>query len=139
MTNGVPSLLKVDLTETACLMLGLQPVRIRAVERAAEASTTSKAKAASAPQRFRLVEGWLTQEGNKLALLVLRDYVAPTSGDEAKAEYQWLNETVKTLFGHALADYAKVYYNRDMVFMGDEKFECVDGLLKRRMMERASA
>ena len=133
--NGVASTLKVDLTETACLMLGMQAVRIRAAERAPTVKGNSKLFA----QRFRLVEGWLTQEGNKLALLVLRDYVAPKNGDEAKAEYEWLKQTVMVLFGHALAEYAKLYYNRDMVFMGNEKFECVDGLLKRRMMERASA
>ena len=132
--NGVASTLKVDLTETACLMLGLQPVRIRAAERAVSANGSSKSFA----QRFRLVEGWLPQEGNKLALLVLHDYVAPKNGDEARAEYEWLKQTVVALFGHALADYAKLYYNRDMVFMGHEKFECVDGLLKRRMMERAA-
>ena len=132
--NGVASTLKVDLTETACLMLGMQAVRIRAAERA----VTVKGNSKSFVQRFRLVEGWLPQEGNKLALLVLRDYVAPKDGDEARAEYEWLKKTVAALFGHALADYAKLYYNRDMVFMGNEKFECVDGLLKRRMMERAS-
>ena len=125
---GREKTLNVDLAETACLMLGLSPVRAREVARTV--GTVSL--------RYRLVEGWLVQQGNKLALMVLRDYIAPADANAAKVEYDWLAATVQSEFSRALADYATLYYNRDlMLFGGENGKEREDNALHGEYLERA--
>jgi adenine-specific DNA-methyltransferase len=123
--------LPVDLAETACLMLGLAPVRLREAVRTVGTGANAKAF------RFRFIEGRLMQSHDDIALLILRERDDASDAVAARAEGEWAAAQVQALFGRALGGYTKVFVNRDMVFTTPVPLVSMDAELKRVMLMRA--
>lgn len=125
-----PRLANVDLLETARLLLGLAPKRMRDVQDAQG-------------QRHQLMEAVLASElargvpEPRPVLLWLRTVDDERSADAAKAEHAWLSDAVQTLFGRALKDYATLFHNRAAFWPVGERGTSIDSLLAASMMERA--
>jgi len=120
----------VDLLETARLLLGLVPKRMRDVVDAQG-------------QRHQLMEAVPAGElargvpNPRPVLLWLRTVHDERTADAAEAEHAWLSDTVQNHFGHALKDYATVLHNRAAFWPVGERGSSIDSLLAASMMERA--
>lgn len=120
----------VDLLETARLLLGLVPKRMRDVVDAQG-------------QRHQLMEAVPAGElargvpNPRPVLLWLRTVHDERTADAAEAEHAWLSDTVQSHFGHALKDYATVFHNRAAFWPVGERGSSIDSLLAASMMERA--
>jgi hypothetical protein len=125
--------LAIDLAETACLMLGLAPTRIREAARKVGAGKGAKSA------RYRLIEGRLAQHDGECALLILREREDAPDAKAAQGEYEWVAARTREWFGKDLKDYPRVFHNRDMAFNGGENAVSLDGEVKRVMLERAEA
>lgn len=125
-----PRLADVDLLETARLLLGLVPKRMRDVVDAQG-------------QRHQLMEAVLAGElargvpNPRPVLLWLRTVNDERTADAAEAEHAWLSDTVQSHFGHALKDYATLFHNRAAFWPVGERGSSIDSLLAVSMMERA--
>lgn len=95
----------VDLLETARLLLGLVPRRLRELTDAGG-------------QRHQLLEAVLASDlardavAPKPVLLWLRAMDDERSVEAAKAEHDWLATSVQAEFGCALTDYGSLFHNR---------------------------
>jgi|GEM_PF-1384599 len=120
----------VDLLETARLLLGLVPKRMRDL-------TTSKG------ERHQLMEAELAGDlargavSPKPVLLWLRSVDDERNDKVARAEHDWLAKNVQAEFGRALSDYATIFHNRAAFWPAGERGQSIDTLLAERMMERA--
>ena len=125
-----PRLADVDMLETARLLLGLAPKRMREVQDAQG-------------QRHQLLEAVLAADlargvpEPRPVLLWLRTVDDERSADAAKAEHAWLFDTVQAAFGRALKDYATLFHNRSAYWPVGERGASIDSLLATSMMERA--
>ncbi len=125
-----PRVADVDLLETARLLLGLVPKRMRDVVDAQG-------------QRHQLMEAVLAGElargvpNPRPVLLWLRTVNDERTAEAAEAEHAWLSDTVQSHFGHALKDYATLFHNRAAFWPVGERGSSIDSLLAVSMMERA--
>ena len=125
-----PRLADVDMLETARLLLGLAPKRMREVQDAQG-------------QRHQLMESVLAADlargvpEPRPVLLWLRTVEDERPADAAKAEHAWLSDTVQAAFGRALKDYATLFHNRSAFWPVGERGASIDSLLAASMMERA--
>jgi len=125
-----PRLADVDLLETARLLLGLAPKRMRELQDAQG-------------QRHQLMEAVLATDlarnvpQPRPVLLWLRAVDDERAADAGKAEHAWLTAQVHHLFGRALTDYASLFHNRSAFWPVGERGASIDSLLAASMMERA--
>ena len=123
-------LAQVDLLETARLLLGLVPKRLREL-------TDPQG------QRHQLMEAaWASDLARDTphpqpVLLWLRAIDDERSEKAAKAEHDWLAKAVRTAFNRPLTDYATILHNRAAFWPAGVRGQSIDGLLAERMMERA--
>lgn len=123
-------LAQVDLLETARLLLGLVPKRLREL-------TDPQG------QRHQLMEAaWASDLARdtphpQAVLLWLRAVDDERGEEGAKAEHDWLTNAVRAEFERPLTDYATILHNRAAFWPAGERGQSIDGLLAERMMERA--
>ncbi len=127
---GGERLVGVDLLETARLLLGLAPKRLRELKD-------------KRGRRHQLMEAVLANDlargvaEPKVALLWLRAVDDARDEKAALAEYQWLAQTVQAQLGRDLKDYSTIFHNRAAFWPAGMQGTSIDSLLAERMMERA--
>ncbi|MBA4176920.1 MAG: hypothetical protein C0505_10235 [Leptothrix sp. (in: Bacteria)] len=130
----------VDLLHTALLLLGLHPVRLRRLARPAGAGGGSALLAEVRPHR-----PGQPASAVPLELLLLREHDTDTLAPAAlaalmQAERDWLLAAVQAEFGRALAGYACVHHNRDLLLSGEgERGFSLDAALAQAMWARDPA
>ena len=130
----------VDLLHTALLLLGLHPVRLRRLPRAAAAGGGWALLAEVRPHRAGQPDAV-----QALELLLLREHDVDTlppaaQAAQAQAEYAWLCGALQTEFGRTLAGYACVHHNRDLLLLGEgERGASIDAALAGAMWSRDPA
>jgi len=130
----------VDLLHTTLLLLGLHLVRLRRLDRPAAAgggvALLAEVRAHRAGQPLA---------AQALALLLLREHdleaLNPAQQlQRSQAEYDWLAGAVHQQFGRALADYACIHHNRDLLLPGEgERGASIDAALAAAMWQRDPA
>ena len=130
----------VDLLHTTLALLGLHLVRVRRLARPQGAGGGPALLAEVRPHRPTLPAG-----AAALELLLLREHdleaLPPAAQATAmQAEYEWLAGAVQQHFGRALAGYASVHHNRDLMLLGEgEHASSIDEPLARAMWARDPA
>ncbi|MDP1647646.1 MAG: site-specific DNA-methyltransferase [Rubrivivax sp.] len=130
----------VDLLHTALLLLGLHPVRLRRLSRPAAAGDGPALLAEVRPHRPGQPAAAVPLE-----LLLLREHdvdnLTPAElRAQMQAEYDWLAGAVQQHFGRALASYACVHHNRDLLLPGQgERGASLDAALAQAMWSRDPA
>lgn len=130
----------VDLLHTTLALLGLHLLRVKRVARPAAAGGGAAVLAEVRPHRHGQDTASVPTE-----LLLLRDHdvdeLPPAElAARAEAEYRWLADAVHGAFGRALADYACVHHNRDLLLPGaGENGASIDAALAAAMWQRDPA
>lgn len=130
----------VDLLHTTLALLGLHLLRVKRVARPAAAGGGAAVLAEVRPHRHGQDTASVPTE-----LLLLRDHdvdeLPPAElAARAEAEYRWLADAVYGAFGRALADYACVHHNRDLLLPGaGENGASIDAALAAAMWQRDPA
>lgn len=130
----------VDLLHTALLLLGLHPVRLRRLTRPEAAGGGFALLAEVRPHR-----PGQPASAVPLELLLLREHDTDTQTPAQlaglmQAERDWLAGAVQAEFGRALASYACVHHNRDLLLSGEgERGHSVDAALAQAMWARDPA
>ena len=123
----------VDMLETARLLLRLVPKRQFETQNA-DGLRHQRMEAQLAAD---LAHGVAAPRS---VLLWLRPVADDRTPAQAKAEHQWLADTVSTRFQRTLNDYDTVFHNRSAFWPANGtggRGSCIDSLLTERMMERA--
>lgn len=130
--EGVRGEATIDLPETAQLLLGLHALRQRRLTTPAGGPAllveARPHKPGGAAAGARVLVFWRDVDDNLAPAALAR---------AAEAERDWLSGAVREHFGRELADYATVYYNRDLLLPPDASGQSLDSLLAKAMMERA--
>lgn len=120
----------VDLLETARLLLGLVPRRLREA-RDAQGRRHQWLEAHRCEDVARGTPG-------RPSLLWLRPVDDERSEADAQAEYHWLAAQLPLCFkGQGLGDFATVWHNRAAFWPAGQNAQSIDSLLAQRMLERA--
>ncbi len=119
-TPGGVKLVPIDLAESALAMLGLRLVRV--FEDQFE------------KRRYRVMAARNRTE--ELQLVVLRDLTPAPEKKFWEREYRWLAKLIESRWGVKLGDYARIWHNGDMLFLGGEPGASLDAEFARVMQER---
>ena len=130
----------VDMLHTALLLLGLHPVRMRRLARPDTAGGGWALLAEVRPHR-----PGQPASAVPLELLLLREHDIESHTPDGlanlmQAEREWLAATVQAEFGRALAAYACIHHNRDLLLTGEgEAGRSLDAALAQAMWQRDPA
>jgi adenine-specific DNA-methyltransferase len=130
----------VDMLHTALLLLGLHPLRLRRLARPDAAGGGWALLAEVRPHR-----PGQPVSAVPLELLLLREHDTDSHtpaglANLMQAERDWLAATVKAEFGRALAGYACIHHNRDLLLSGEgESGHSLDAALAQAMWQRDPA
>jgi adenine-specific DNA-methyltransferase len=126
---GQHTTVAVDLVETAHLLLGLHPVRMRRLTDAPTGvAVIEEVRPHGAAADVRELVFWRTVD-ESLAGAALEQRM--------EAERDWLAAAVRREFGRALTDYRRVRHNRDALLPPGVSGESIDAALAQAMLERA--
>jgi adenine-specific DNA-methyltransferase len=126
---GQHTTVAVDLVETAHLLLGLHPIRVRRLTDAPTGvAVIEEVRPHGAAADVRELVFWRTVD-ESLAGAALKQRM--------EAERDWLVLAVQAQFGRTLSDYRRVRHNRDLLLPAGVTGESIDASLAQAMMERA--
>ncbi len=126
---GQHTTVAVDLVETAHLLLGLHPIRMRRLTDAPTGvAVIEEVRPHGSAADVRELVFWRTVD-ESLAGAALEQRM--------EAERDWLAAAVHREFGRALTDYRRVRHNRDALLPPGVSGESIDAALAQAMLERA--